>query len=147
MSEVKLGRVVPIYKGGYNETTAYNALDIVYYNGRSYMAKQDTKGNALPTGTDNDYWGLIADKGADGAEGKIGPIGPQGKQGTMGPSGADGPQGPKGDKGDQGPRGPQGDTGPQGQKGDTGKVDLGNTNISDEYHDLSPYLGDKFKKN
>ena len=93
MSEVKLGRVAPIYKGVYDEATAYNALDIVYYNGRSYMAKQDTKGNALPTGTDNDYWGLIANKGADGAEGKIGPIGPQGKQGTMGPVG---PQGPKG---------------------------------------------------
>ena len=46
MSEVKLGRVAPIYKGVYDETTAYNALDIVYYNGRSYMAKQDTKGNA-----------------------------------------------------------------------------------------------------
>ena len=105
MSEVKLGRVAPIYKGVYDETTTYNALDIVYYNGRSYMAKQDTKGNSLPTGTDNDYWGLIANKGADGAEGKIGPVGPQGKQGTMGPSGADGPQGPKGDKGDQGPRG------------------------------------------
>ena len=111
MSEVKLGRVAPIYKGVYDETTAYNALDIVYYNGRSYMAKQDTKGNPLPTGTDNDYWGLIVDKGADGADGKIGPIGPQGKQGSMGPSGADGPQGPKGDKGDIGPRGPQGPKG------------------------------------
>lgn len=144
MSEVRLGRVAPIYRGVYDETTAYNALDIVYYNGRSYMAKQDTKGNALPTETDNDYWGLIADKGADGAEGKIGPIGPQGKQGTMGPSGADGPQGPKGDKGDTGPKGDKGDTGPKGDKGDTGKVDLGNTNISDEYYDLLPYLGDKF---
>lgn len=108
MSEVKLGRVAPIYKGVYDETTAYNALDIVYYNGRSYMAKQDTKGNALPTGTDNDYWGLIADKGADGVEGKIGPVGPQGKQGSMGPSGPIGPQGPKGDKGDIGPQGPKG---------------------------------------
>ena len=125
MSEVKLGRVAPIYKGVYDETTAYNALDIVYYNGRSYMAKQDTKGNVLPTGTDNDYWGLIADKGADGAEGKIGPVGPQGKQGSMGPSGADGLQGPKGDKGDRGPKGDKGEPGPQGPKGDKG--DKGDT--------------------
>lgn len=108
MNKIDLGRVTPIYKGVYDETTAYNALDIVYYNGRSYMAKQDTKGNSLPTGTDNDYWGLIADKGETGAEGKIGPIGPQGKQGSMGPVG---PQGPKGDKGDIGPRGPQGPKG------------------------------------
>ena len=133
MSEVKLGRVAPIYKGVYDETTAYNALDIVYYNGRSYMAKQDTKGNVLPTedNIENDYWGLVAEKGEPGEPGKVGPTGPQGKQGTMGPSGE---------------QGPKGDTGPQGPKGDTGKVDLGNTNISDEYHDLSPYLGDKFKR-
>ena len=117
MSEVKLGRVAPIYKGVYDETTTYNALDIVYYNGRSYIAKQDTNGNALPTGTDNDYWGLVAEKGEPGEPGKVGPAGPQGKQGTMGPAGSDGargvtgPQGPKGDKGDIGPRGPQGDKG------------------------------------
>ena len=96
MSEVKLGRVAPIYKGVYDETTAYNALDIVYYNGRSYMAKQDTKGNSLPTGTDNDYWGLIADKGPQGPKGDKGDTGAQGKQGSMGPVG---PQGPQGDKG------------------------------------------------
>ena len=120
MSEVKLGRVAPIYKGDYNETTAYNALDIVYYNGRSYIAKQDTKGNALPIGTDNDYWGLIVDKGPQGPKGDKGDTGAQGKQGTMGPSGADGPQGPKGDKGDQGPTGPQGPKGNKGDKGDKG---------------------------
>lgn len=123
MSEVKLGRVAPIYKGVYDETTAYNALDIVYYNGRSYMAKQDTKGNALPTGTDNDYWGLIADKGLQGPKGDKGDTGAQGKQGSMGPSGANGPQGPKGDKGDIGPKGDKGDQGPigpAGDKGDTG---------------------------
>ena len=140
MSEVKLGRVVPIYKGVYDETTTYNALDIVYYNGRSYIAKQDTKGNSLPTGTDNDYWGLIVDKGADGVEGKIGPVGPQGKQGSMGPSGPIGPQGPKGDKGDigpQGPKGDKGDTGAQGPKGDRGENGVieptGNISIATVY--------------
>ena len=116
MSEVKLGRVAPIYRGVYDETTAYNALDIVYYNGRSYMAKQDTKGNALPTGTDNDYWGLIVDKGPQGPKGDKGDTGAQGKQGSMGPSGANGPQGPKGDKGDIGPKGDKGDQGPIGPK-------------------------------
>lgn len=99
MSEVKLGRVVPIYKGIYNEETAYNALDIVYYNGRSYIAKQDTKGNALPTGTDNDYWGLIVDKGPQGPKGDTGQQGAKGEQGSMGPEGPQGPQGPKGEPG------------------------------------------------
>ena len=119
MSEVKLGRVAPIYKGEYDETTAYNALDIVYYNGRSYMAKQGTKGNALPTGTDNDYWGLIADKGEPGEPGKVGPAGPQGKQGTLGPAGSDGAKGDTGPIGPQGPKGDKGDTGDKGDKGDT----------------------------
>ena len=129
MSEVKLGRVAPIYKGVYDKTTAYNALDIVYYNGRSYMAKQDTKGNVLPTGTDNDYWGLIVDKGPQGPKGDKGPKGDRGPQGSMGPAGVDGakgepgPQGlrgPQGIQGDQGPRGPKGDQGPQGPIGKDG---------------------------
>ena len=148
MSEVKLGRVVPIYKGDYNPSTSYSELDIVFDNtsGRSFIAKQSAKGNSLPTAgnIENDYWGLIADKGEPGEPGKDGPAGPQGKQGSMGPSGVNGPQGPKGDKGDKGDIGPKGDKGDTGPKGDTGKVDLGNTNISDEYHDLSPYLGEKF---
>ena len=109
MSEVKLGRVVPIYKGDYNPSNSYSELDIVFDNtsGRSFIAKQPAKGNSLPTedNIENDYWGLIADKGEPGEPGKDGPAGPQGKQGSMGPSGE---QGPKGDKGDLGPKGPQG---------------------------------------
>ena len=99
MSEVKLGRVVPIYKGEYNETTQYHELDIVYYNGSSYMAKQDTKGNTLPTGTENDYWGLVVDKGPQGPKGDTGDTGAQGKQGSMGPEGPQGETGKKGDRG------------------------------------------------
>ena len=102
MTKIDLGKVAPTYRGNYETNTNYNELDIVYYNGRSYIAKQDTKGNSLPTGTDNDYWGLIVDKGQQGPKGDKGDTGAQGKQGSMGPVG---PQGPKGDKGDQGPRG------------------------------------------
>ena len=145
MSKYNLGKVAPVYRGTYDSSTSYNELDIVFDNtsGRSFIAKQPVNGNSLPTAgnIENDYWGLVAEKGEPGKKGEVGPAGPQGKQGMMGPAGVDGA---KGDQGDQGPRGPKGDTGPQGPKGDTGKVDLGNTNISDEYHDLSPYLGEKF---
>ena len=112
MSEVKLGRVAPIYKGAYDPLTSYSELDIVFDkdSGRSFMAKQSSKGNSLPTkdNIENDYWGLVAEKGEPGEPGKVGPAGPQGKQGTMGPAGNDGangepgPQGPKGDKGEPG---------------------------------------------
>ena len=109
MSKYNLGKVAPVYKGNYNSATSYNELDIVFdsASGRSFIAKQPVNGNSLPTedNIENDYWGLVAEKGEPGEPGKVGPTGPQGKQGTMGPSGE---QGPKGDKGDLGPKGPQG---------------------------------------
>lgn len=91
MSEVKLGRVAPIYKGVYDETTAYNALDIVFdkVSGQSFIAKQDTKGNSLPTGTEKEYWGLIANKGTKGDKGDKGDKGPKGDTGPQGPAGKD----------------------------------------------------------
>ena len=116
MTKIDLGKVAPIYKGTYDSSTSYNELDIVFDNtsGRSFIAKQPAKGNSLPTedNIENDYWGLVAEKGEPGKKGEVGPTGPQGKQGTMGPSGE---QGPKGDRGETGPKGDRGDTGPQGK--------------------------------
>ena len=112
MSKYNLGKVAPVYRGTYDSSTSYNELDIVFdsASGRSFIAKQPVNGNSLPTedNIENDYWGLVAEKGESGEPGKVGPIGPQGKQGTMGPSGE---QGPKGDKGDLGPQGPKGEPG------------------------------------
>ncbi len=55
-------------KGEYNAETTYvntaTECDWVTYNGSSYYAKQETKGN-LPTNTT--YWGILAQKGTDGA--------------------------------------------------------------------------------
>ena len=145
MGKYSLGKVAPVYKGNYDSSTSYNELDIVFDNtsGRTFIAKQPVNGNSLPTedNIENDYWGLVAEKGEPGEPGKVGPTGPQGKQGTMGPSGE---QGPKGDQGDQGPRGPQGvqgDQGVAGPKGDKGSVSqvnlLGSTNF---YPDLGEWV-------
>ena len=121
MSKYNLGKVAPVYRGTYDSSTSYNELDIVFdsTSGRSFIAKQSVKGNSLPTedNIENDYWGLVAEKGEPGKKGEVGPAGPQGKQGTMGPSGE---QGPKGDKGETGPQGPTGEKGPKGYKGDVG---------------------------
>ena len=103
MSEVKLGRVAPIYKGVYDETTAYNSLDIVELNGSSYIARKSVTG--VTPGTDDTSWGLIANQGPKGEKGDQGPKGDRGPQGSMGPAGD------KGDKGDIGPQGPAGKDG------------------------------------
>lgn len=149
MSKIDLGRITPTYRGDYDSTVSYNELDIVYDDtiGKSFIAKQASKGKDLPVDKENEYWGIIAKQGPKGTAGEVGP---KGDKGAAGDQGIQGERGPKGDQGDQGPRGPQGIqgdqgvAGPKGDKGDTGKVDLGNTNISDEYHDLSPYLGEQF---
>ena len=48
---------MPIFKGEYDNNTRYSNLDVVYYNGSSYVAKGDTKGN-LPT--DDENWQPVA---------------------------------------------------------------------------------------
>jgi len=56
-----LGRIIPLFKGTYNSGTTYSFLDVVEYNGSSYVAKQQTSGN-LPTNTT--YWTVVAKAGS-----------------------------------------------------------------------------------
>ncbi|ATO55919.1 collagen-like protein [Loigolactobacillus coryniformis] len=83
-----LGRVMPVAQGAYSATKAYVPLDIVSYNGGSYICLTANTGKAP---TDMTCWQSLAMPGA------------------VGNTGATGPQGPKGDKGDKG------DTGVAGQ--------------------------------
>src|SRR5690606_17048637 len=60
-------------KGAYDNAIAYLTGDIVLHQGSSWVAIDDTTGNAppnLPT-TSNAYWQLIAKKGDDGAGGDM----------------------------------------------------------------------------
>jgi hypothetical protein len=59
-------------KGEYDSLETYVAGDSVSYQGSSYVAIQATTGN-LPT--NNLFWQVIAEKGADGATGPQGPAG------------------------------------------------------------------------
>lgn len=61
-----LGKVGVVPKGEYDGLTQYKKLDIVTYNGQSYIAKQDSQGNAP---TNILYWQLLAEKGVDGQDG------------------------------------------------------------------------------
>lgn len=56
-----LGTVAMTPKGEYDSSAYYEKLNVVTYNGSSYVAIQNTHGN-LPTNTT--YWQLLAQKGA-----------------------------------------------------------------------------------
>lgn len=56
------GRVAMIPKGDYNASTAYQMLDVVRYNNKTYIAKKATTGN-LPT--DTTYWMLSTENIVD----------------------------------------------------------------------------------
>lgn len=142
---VNLGRIAMEYKGEYDNETTYENMDIVSYNGSSYIASQTTKGN-LPTNTT--YWGVVAqsikgDKGEKGDTGEKGETGETGATGIKGDRGAQGYtftpsvssdgllswsnngsltnptavniKGDKGDKGDKGEPGKDGKDGEDGQ--------------------------------
>ena len=65
---INAGRIAPLPKGTYNASTTYAKLDIVDYQGSSYIAKQETTGNA-PTNTT--YWQLMSAGGHGGGAGII----------------------------------------------------------------------------
>lgn len=82
-----LGKVAITPKGEYNSATTYQDLDLITYQGNSYLALKETTGN-LPT--NNEYWQLIAEKGQDGEKGETGERGEKGQDGTNGKDGIDG---------------------------------------------------------
>lgn len=91
------------FKGAWSNTVAYvsdsSYIDIVTYNGSSYICKTSSTGQ---TPTNTTYWTLLAQKG------EIGATGAQGQQGVKGDTGATGAQGPQGIKGETGATGPKG---------------------------------------
>ncbi len=58
------GRIGFLIKGEYQETETYRFLDVVYYNGSSYVAKKDTTGNR--PAENNEYWQILASAGQGG---------------------------------------------------------------------------------
>ena len=101
-----------VWKGAWNDTTAFDKNDGVEHSGSSYIALENNT-NVEP-GTSATAWQLLAKEGEQGLQGIQGP------QGPMGPQGIQGDKGDKGDTGDTGPQGIQGVQGVQGVKGDTG---------------------------
>lgn len=99
---------------------AYTKNDYVTHSdGNTYVCKKDNPDNTAPVGglKNDEFWQLLAMRGAVGPQG---PQGIQGPQGEVGPAGPVGPQGEMGIRGFEGPQGPQGETGPQGPQGEQG---------------------------
>ncbi len=110
--EQDLGIVAMDFKGEYDSGKNYEAKNVVTYNGSSYVALKETKGNE-PNNTE--FWALLAKRGE------------KGEQGIQGPQGEKGDKGDKGDTGEQGLQGIQGIQGPAGQDGLTVAVSVNDT--------------------
>lgn len=95
MAKQNLGRVSVVPKGEYVGGATYTKLDIVTYNGSSYIALKDTSASPI----DTTAWQLVASKGDTGEKGAKGD---KGDKGATGATGATGAKGDKGDKGDTG---------------------------------------------
>jgi hypothetical protein len=92
------------FRGTWNFSNSYVALDSVVYNGSSYIAILNST-DVIPS-SDTSKWQIIAQRGSDGSQGPQGIQGPQGTTGPQGIQGATGSQGPQGIQGAQGATGP-----------------------------------------
>lgn len=61
IQQVNLGQVAFNPKGNWNADVTYKRLNVVYYKGRSYYAKQENANQ--PPSMDSDFWGLMVDGG------------------------------------------------------------------------------------
>ena len=64
MAPLNLGRLKPVFRGSWNNATAYNVDDIVVRNNQSYISIQ--AGTNQDPATATAYWTLMAAKGVDG---------------------------------------------------------------------------------
>ena len=60
MAQIDLGRILPIFRGIYVNTTNYEKLDIVYYKGSSYVANSNMRGIAPDSTASGNTWQLVA---------------------------------------------------------------------------------------
>lgn len=68
--------------GGWIADNEYHPLDVVTYQGSSYICDVEITGSTTPPSDDPTHWSVLAQKGDTGA------TGPQGPEGAQGPSGA-----------------------------------------------------------
>jgi Collagen triple helix repeat (20 copies) len=106
-------------RGAWAPTVAYNVGDMVSRQGSTFIALKSLGNyNKPPQGANiNNFWRVMAVRGAPGPRGLAGATGPAGPAGATGPAGPAGAIGPAGPAGPIGATGPAGATGPQGPAG------------------------------
>ena len=65
MATVNLGRIKPVFRGAYNNSTSYVVDDIVTSGNETFIAIQAGSGNATSNAS---YWTKLASKGTDGTD-------------------------------------------------------------------------------
>ncbi|WP_075501325.1 hypothetical protein [Candidatus Pelagibacter communis] len=65
MATLNLGRIKPVFRGAYNNSTAYVVDDIVTSSGETFICILASTGNATSNAT---YWTKLAEKGLDGTD-------------------------------------------------------------------------------
>ena len=83
-ASLKLGRVSLAPRGAYDADAVYRRLDIVEYEGSSYLALADGVSGMEPA--EGASYMLLAEKGGPGPQGEQGKPGPQGEPGKDGTS-------------------------------------------------------------
>ena len=56
------GRVLLMPKGDYDSSVTYNMLDMIKYNGITYVCKKTTTGNAPNPSGDNEWWQIMVQR-------------------------------------------------------------------------------------
>ncbi len=69
MATERLGQVAPNWKGAYDSTATYILLDIVYYNGSSFIVISQTPIRGIPP-ADGNIYALLAQRGLEGETGQ-----------------------------------------------------------------------------
>ena len=62
MSTIDLGKIKLVWRGAYNNATAYTPDDVVSSGGTSYICILASTGNAV---TNTTYWNVLAQGGTD----------------------------------------------------------------------------------
>lgn len=114
MPSIAIGKVRSTYKGDYDETLAYQILDLVKYREEIWQAVVDVPAGTAPQDNSDVFWIKVGQKGDKGDKGD------PGEPGLPGKDGAQGVQGPQGTQGEPGPQGPKGDPGTDGEPGAPG---------------------------
>ncbi|HJA46982.1 MAG TPA: collagen-like protein [Candidatus Limosilactobacillus excrementigallinarum] len=138
MTEIKIGKIMMTPRGEFDGSNSYVRLDVVTYQGASYVCLADTA-----TAPPSDNWQLLSQKGNDGIDGTDGDDGKPGKDGKNGRDGKSayqlavdsgftgseqewldslkGAQGPSGKPGQDGKPGIPGKDGANGKDGSNGQ--------------------------